>query len=125
TAELLDPKWSGKIALNAAFLNPLPSLAYVVGNDAAIDYIRKIMRNKPILERGTPAVSRAISVGQAPLGITTYHSALRTMQNGEPQKFRLFDDYIFVFEAYGYVPEQAPNPNMARLFLAWLATEGV
>jgi len=70
-------------------------------------------------------VSRAISVGQAPIGITTYHSALRTLQNGEPQKFRLFDDFIFIFEGYVYVPENAPNPNLARLFLAWLVTEGI
>jgi iron(III) transport system substrate-binding protein len=125
TSELLDPKWQGKVALNAAFLNPLPTLAYLHGNDAAIEFARKMMRNKPVLEQGTPAVSRAISVGQAPIGITTYHSALRTVQNGEPQKFRLFDDYVFIFEGYVYVPENAPNPSTARLFLAWLATEGV
>ena len=47
------------------------------------------------------------------------------MQNGEPQRFRLFDDYVFIFEGYVYVPENAPNPNTARLFLAWLTTEGV
>lgn len=125
TTDLLDPKWQGKIAVNSAFLNPLPSMSYVVGPDATRDYASKLLRNKPVLEQGTPAVSRAISVGQVPLGITTYHAALRTMQNGEPQKFRLFDDYVFVFEGYAYVPENAPHKNTARLFLAWLVTEGV
>ncbi|MBZ6079075.1 ABC transporter substrate-binding protein [Microvirga puerhi] len=125
TADLLDPKWQGKMAINSAFLNPLPSMAYVVGPEAMQDYASKLLRNKPVLEQGTPAVSRAISVGQVPFGVTTYHAALRTMQNGEPQKFRLFDDYVFVFEGYAYVPENAPNKNTARLFLAWLTTEGV
>lgn len=125
SADLLDPKWQGKFAVNSAFLNPLPSLSYVIGPEATQDYAGKILRNKPVLEQGTPAVSRAISVGQVPFGITTYHAALRTMQNGEPQKFRLFDDYIFVFEGYAYVPENAPNKNTARLFLAWLVTEGM
>ncbi|WP_414472385.1 ABC transporter substrate-binding protein [Microvirga sp. M2] len=125
TADLLDPKWQGKMAINSAFLNPLPSLSYVIGPEATQDYASKLLRNKPVLEQGTPAVSRAISVGQVPFGITTYHAALRTMQNGEPQKFRLFDDYVFVFEGYAYVPENAPNKNTARLFLAWLVTEGV
>lgn len=124
TQDLLDPKWQGKIALNSAFLNPLPVMSYIIGVDATQEFITKLLKNKPVLEQGTPAVSRAISVGQVPFGITTYHSALRTIQNGVPQSFRLFDDYIFVFEGYAYVPENAPNVNTARLFLAWLVTEG-
>ncbi|MDF2811066.1 MAG: extracellular solute-binding protein [Microvirga sp.] len=125
TADLVDPKWQGKMAINSAFLNPLPSMAYVIGPQAMQDYASKLLRNKPVLEQGTPAVSRAISVGQVPFGVTTYHAAQRTMQNGEPQKFRLLDDYVFVFEGYAYVPENAPNKNTARLFLAWLTTEGI
>jgi len=124
TVDLLDPKWAGKIALNSSFLNPLPSMSYIIGADATREYAEKLLNNKPVLEQGTPAVSRAISVGQVPFGVTTYHAALRTLQNGEPQKFRLFEDYVFIFEGYGYIPENAPNPNTARLFLAWLVTDG-
>lgn len=124
TAELLDPKWRGKLSLNAFFLNPLPTIAYIVGQPALMDYARKLMENRPIMQKGSPVVMQALSVGQAPLGIITYHGAQRALQQGQPVKFRLFDDYVMVYEGLVYIPENAPNPNTARLFLAWLATEG-
>lgn len=124
TTDFLDPKWNGKIALNAFFLNPLPTIAYVIGQDAMLDYANKLIKNKPILQRGSPVVMQAISVGQAPLGIITYHGAAAAKKSGQPVDFKLFSDYIMVYQGYIYIPENAPHPNAARLFMAWLATDG-
>lgn len=124
TTDFLDPKWNSKIALNAFFLNPLPSIAYVIGQDAMLDYAKKLIENKPILQRGSPVVMQALSVGQAPIGIITYHAAEAARKSGQPVDFKLFSDYIMVYQGYIYIPENAPNPNAARLFMAWLATEG-
>lgn len=124
-AEVLDPKWKGKIAVNAFFFIPLDSTAFLVGKDATLEMARKLADNHPIMERGTPAVSRAIQVGQAAFGITTYHAAARSGTADKPQKFKLMADFIPVSPTYIYLPENAPHPNAARLFAAWLATEGV
>lgn len=125
TAELLDPKWKGKLALNAFFLNPLPTIAYLIGQDEMLAYARKLIDNRPIMQRGSPVVMQALSVGQAPVGIITYHGAQRAIQQGQPVKFKLFSDFIMIYEGLIYIPENAPHPNAARLFTAWLATEGV
>jgi len=122
---LLDPKWQGKAAINAFFLIPLDSTAFLVGRDKTLDMVRRLLANKPVLERGTPAVSRAISVGQTPFGVTTYHAAARSGTADKPQKFKLFSDYIPISPTYVYVPENSPHPNAARLFAAWLVTEGM
>lgn len=122
---LLDPRWQGKAAINAFFMIPLDSTAFLVGRDKTLDMARRLLANKPVLERGTPAVSRAIQVGQAPFGVTTFHAAARSGTPGKPQKFKLFSDFIPVSPVYVYVPENAPNPNAARLFAAWLVTEGM
>lgn len=122
--DLLDPKWRGRFVANAQFLIPYEALTHVLGPDQAFDIARRLADNRPVLERGTPAVSRAVSVGQAPLGVTTFHSADRAARANEPQRFRLFTDYVPVYPLYVYVPETAPNPNAARLFAAWLVTEG-
>lgn len=124
TRDMLDPKWSGKISLNAFFLNPLPTIAYVIGQDAMLDYARKLIENKPILQRGSPVVMQSISVGQSPLGIITFHAAVAAKKKGQPVDFRLFADYIMIYQGFIYVPENAPHPNAARLFTAWLVTEG-
>lgn len=122
---LLDPRWKGKMALNAFYLIPLDSTAFVIGRDKTLDMARKMLANKPVLERGTPAVSRAIAVGQTPFGVTTFHAAARSGTTEKPQKFKLFSDFIPISPTYVYVPENAPHPNAARLFAAWLVTEGV
>ncbi|MDI6028948.1 extracellular solute-binding protein [Corticibacterium sp. UT-5YL-CI-8] len=125
TTDLLDPKWQGKLSLNAFFLNPLPTIAYVIGQEQMFEYAKKLIENKPILQRGSPVVMQALSVGQAPLGIITYHGAMSAKKQGQPIGFRLFSDYIMVYQGLIYVPENAPHPNAARLFMAWLATDGV
>jgi ABC-type Fe3+ transport system substrate-binding protein len=122
---VLDPRWQGKIAVNAFFTIPLDSTAFLIGRDKTLDMVKRLLANKPVLERGTPAVSRAISVGQVPFGITTFHAAARSGSPGKPQKFKLFSDFIPISPVYVYVPENAPNPNAARLFAAWLVTEGM
>lgn len=122
---MLDPRWQGKIAVNAFFMIPLDSTAFLVGRDKTLDMAKRLLANKPVLERGTPAVSRAITVGQVPFGITTFHAAARSGSPGKPQKFKLLSDFIPVSPVYVYVPENAPNPNAARLFAAWLVTEGM
>ena len=82
---------------------------------------KDIIDHAPVLERGTGAVTRAISVGQAPVGISSYHQAGRVENLG----FKLFSDYIPVGVLHVFVPENAPNPNTARLFAAWFASEGM
>lgn len=124
-SDLLDPKWKSKVSVNALVLVPMDLTSYIAGKDKAIEFSRRLLDNSPVLERGTPAVTRAVSTGQAPLGITSFHTAERSERMGEPVKFRLFSDYILHLPAHAYVPEKAPHPNAARLFTAWLATEGV
>jgi ABC-type Fe3+ transport system substrate-binding protein len=123
--DLLDPKWKGKVSVNALVLVPMDLTSYIAGKDKAIEFSKKLLDNNPVLERGTPAVTRAVSTGQAPLGITSFHTVERGARSGEPMKFRVFSDYILHLPAHAYVPEKAPHPNAARLFTAWLATEGV
>jgi iron(III) transport system substrate-binding protein len=123
--ELVDPRWQGKLAVNAFYLIPFDTTAYLTGQAQATDLIERLIKNRPVLERGTPAVARAVAVGQVQLGVTTFHASARAGAPGKPQKFKLLNDYIPIITAHVYVPENAPNPNAARLFTAWLVTEGL
>jgi ABC-type Fe3+ transport system substrate-binding protein len=123
--DLVDPRWSGKVAVNAFFTIPFDITAHATGPDAMLAMVRKLLDNKPVLERGTPPVARAVAVGQVPLGVTTFHAAARAGTADKPLGFKLFSDYIPIIAAHLYVPETAPHPNAARLFTAWMVTEGM
>lgn len=120
-AGLLTPEWKGRFAVNAFSLNPVDYYSFALGEEDTLKMAKAILDNAPILERGTGAVTRAISVGQAPVGISSYHQAGRVDNLG----FKLFSDYVPVGVLHVYVPENAPNPNTARLFAAWFASEGM
>lgn len=123
--DLLDPKWRGKVGVNAFFLIPLDVASYAMGQPAALDYARKLIANDPVYQRGTPAVARAVTTGEVPLGITVSPVAEQSIRQHEPLKFRLFADVIPVSQVHVYVPDKAPHPNAARLFAAWLVTDGI
>ncbi|WP_173934692.1 extracellular solute-binding protein [Chelativorans sp. Marseille-P2723] len=120
-ADLLKPEWAGRFAVNAFSLNPVDYYSFVLGEDETLQMARDILENQPVLERGTGAVTRAISVGQAEVGISSFHQAGRVDNLG----FKMFSDYVPIGVLHVYVPETAPNPNAARLFTAWFATEGM
>lgn len=120
-AELLKSEWRGRFSVNAFSLNPLDYYSFALGKDETLKMAQATLDNKPVLERGTAAATRAIAVGQAPVGLSAFHIAGRT----EGVKFKLFKDFIPLNNLYIYVPESAPNPNAARLFTAWLTTEGM
>jgi iron(III) transport system substrate-binding protein len=120
-AELLKPEWKGRFAVNAFSLNPTDYYSFALGEEETLKMAKGILANSPVLERGTGAVTRAISVGQAPVGISSYHQAGRVAN----LKFKVFSDYIPIGGLHVFVPENAPNPNAARLFAAWFATEGM
>ena len=123
--DLADPKWKGKVAWNSFNLTPLDFLSYSVGAEATLDLARKVVENRPILEPGTPAVTRSVSSGTVALGVSNATAAYNAIRNGEPIKTRVFADFVPISQLHLYLPNGSPNPNTARLFAAWLASEGV
>ena len=123
-AELADPKWKGKFSFNAFFMAPLEVVSYQLGNDATLALGKALVANQPVFEKGSPSVARAVSTGVVPLGVTVDPVVFTMQRAGEPIKYRMFSDVMPISMVYLYVPENSPNPNTARLFAAWLASEG-
>jgi len=124
-SDFLDPKWKGRFALNVLGGAPFDLLALELGDADALKLVRDLLANRPILKSGTPAVGSAITTGEAHLGISSYVTVERARRNKEPQEFRFAEDYVPVLPLYICVPENSPHPNTARLFAAWVVTEGI
>jgi ABC-type Fe3+ transport system substrate-binding protein len=123
-SDLADPKWKGKVGLNAFFMTPVDVLGFSAGNAATLELAKKLLANGPVFDKGTPAVARSVSTGVVPMGVIVNPVAEFAKRKGEPLNFKLFTDYVPVSMVYLYVPENSPNPNTARLFAAWLSVEG-
>jgi iron(III) transport system substrate-binding protein len=122
--DLADPKWSGRFGLNQFSMVPIPILAPFLGAEKTITLAKQILANRPVLIRGTPAVAQAVVTGSIPIGVTGYSAAEAAIRNGEPLKFKLFEDFVPTAIQHLYVAKGSPAPNTAALFIAWFASEG-
>ncbi len=72
-AALTDPIYRGRIALaptNGSFLAHVAALRVVAGDDAALEWLRGLQANDPVIVRNNTAMIQAIGDGEADLGVT-------------------------------------------------------
>jgi ABC-type Fe3+ transport system substrate-binding protein len=122
--DFTQPQWKGKFIVPGAN-HPWQMLGLELGVEPMFGLMKSVLDNQPVIARQPPAAVAAQVAGQAPFGIG-YTSALETeMKKGAPIDWKPFSDYVPADALPIYVPSNAPHPNLARLFAAWLVTEGL
>lgn len=121
--DFADPKWRGRFVLwdNG---NPFDFIALKYGRDRALELARKLKANKPILSRSA-AILTLIASGEAHLGATAITAALGEINKGAPLGVKPYKDIIPALNNQICVVGNSPHPNMAQLFAAWHAAEGI
>src|SRR2546427_7611198 len=121
--DFADPKWKGRFVLwdNG---NPFDFIAQKYGKERALELARKLKANKPILSRSA-AILTLIASGEAVLGATAITATLGEINKGAPLGVKLYKDIIPALNNQICVVGNSPHPNMAKLFAAWQATEGI
>ena len=83
--DLLDSKGLGRFAFNVLGGAPFDLMALELGGAETLSLVRRLLANRPVLKGGTPAVSGAITTGEAWLGISGYLNVERAKRASEPQ----------------------------------------
>ena len=120
-----DPKWARKFAMNASGGSPFDLFSLVWGEERTLNTVKKLMANRPIYKKGTPAVNNAVAAGEAPLGFGSIHESERLKVQGAPVDWKTYGEYIPVLSQGYSVSKKATQPNLGRLFIAWLAMDGM
>ncbi|KAF1043038.1 ABC transporter substrate-binding protein [Xylophilus sp.] len=122
--ELTRPAWRGRFAMANNTPPPLDILAVSHGVDAAVDLTRRLVDNAPRFKPGPPAVVGAISNGEVAVGVSGYTALAEAQKRkGAPIEWMPLDE-VPVGPLFGFMLKGAPQPNLGKLFLAWLVTEG-
>jgi iron(III) transport system substrate-binding protein len=119
--DFLDPKWKGRTGAWArSVMYNVMSNAW--GEDKTRQYVRKLAALEPRLYKGTFQVAQAVGAGEVDIGISSYDASTRVILKGAPVKqFNLDPTPLSLL--YGCVTKHGKNPNTARLFLDWLASD--
>ncbi|MDO9403115.1 MAG: ABC transporter substrate-binding protein [Polaromonas sp.] len=119
--QVLDPKWTNRMGSwvrAAAFAQ----LAATQGPDTTLKQLNRFIALKPMLYKSTFPLAQAVGSGEVDVAIGFYHSTLPPLNAGAPIKMRALD-VVPMHIIYSGISKNARNPEGARVFLSWLATE--
>jgi iron(III) transport system substrate-binding protein len=119
-----DPKWKGRIGLEATDAEWMATLVKTGGAHGA-DYFRRLAALRPAVRRGHVLLAQLVAAGEVPVGLTAYHSnVLPLKRKGAPIDFAPVQPVVARPQGIA-VTRYAPHPNAAALFVDYvLSPEG-
>jgi iron(III) transport system substrate-binding protein len=121
--DLADPKFKGVIAVDPRGY-PFNFFAPVWGMGKVEEVGKAIGANQPIFQRGSPSIVASIVTGETIVGATSSIGDVDAAKaKGVPIDWYSLDEIPIAIE-HAIVPKGAPHVNTARLWAAWITTEG-
>lgn len=121
--ELLDPKWRGKLALEAADVIWFASVARAMGEGPGLAYFRKLAAMKPELRSGHLLIAELVAAGEIPLTLTAYNNNVETLKKkGAPIEWKPLQPAFGRPSSIG-LAKNAPHPHAALLFAEFVLSK--
>jgi iron(III) transport system substrate-binding protein len=123
--DLTDPKWKGKLGVEADDGNWFMSMADSMGEDKALALFRKIVAtNGMSVRKGHTLLSNLVVAGEVPLALTVYGYRVNELK----AKAAPIDGTVlppgYALPTGIAVFAKAPHPNAAALFMDFYLTDG-
>ncbi len=121
----LDPRWKGKIGLEATDGDWMSAMLVAMGSERGINFMRRLAEMRPDVRKGHILLAELVSAGEVPVGLTIYQSnAITLKKRGGPIDWVALDPVIARPQAIG-VAKHAQHPHAALLFADFvLSPEG-
>ncbi len=116
----LDPKWKGRIALEATDAEWMGGVVKAWGEARGMAFMRKLAEMKPEMRKGHVLLAQLIASGEVEVGLTAYHANAESFKKrGAPLDWAGVQPVIARPQGIG-VLRQAPHPNAALLFVDFM-----
>ena len=123
-AELLDPKWKGRLGIEASDHEWFYSVARDMGEQKGLDFFRSLMAGNGLSVRvGHPLLTTLVASGEVPLALTVYqYSPEQLKKKGAPIDWFAIEPAMAISDGMA-VMKKAPHPHAALLFYDFLLSE--
>ena len=112
----LDPKWKGRIALEATDAEWMAGVVKTWGEARGLAFFNKLGALKPDMRKGHVLLAQLISSGEVEVGLTAYHANAQSFKKrGAPVDWAPVEPVIARPQGIG-VARHAPHPHAALLF---------
>jgi iron(III) transport system substrate-binding protein len=110
-----DPKWKGRIALEASDFIWMDTVSGLLGKDKGPATFRKLADMQPDLRQGHPLLAKLIGAGEVQVGLTTYLANVESGKaHGEPIDWAPVKPVLAVSFSIA-LAKNAPHPYAALL----------
>jgi iron(III) transport system substrate-binding protein len=122
----LDPKWKGKLAIEATDQEWLGAVIKYWGEQRGMDFFRKLATLKPEMRKGHVLIAQLVAAGEIPVGLTAYSANMDSIkEKGGPVDWAAVEPLVGRPQGLA-VAKNAPHPNAALLFADFvLSPEGM
>jgi len=124
--DLLDPKWKGKLGIEAKNQDWFASVVDVMGGgEKGLKFFRDLVARNGISPRtGHTLLNNMVIAGEVPLALTVYnYMPEQAKKKGAPIDWFALEPAVARSNAVG-VARRAPHPNAALLFYEYMLGEG-
>lgn len=124
-ADLLNPKWTGKLGIEAADVAWFAAVTKGMGEQQGLAYFRKLATMAPSVRSGHTLIAEMVAAGEIPMVLDAHIQGVeRLKKKGAPIEWKALQPVIGQPSAIG-VAARAPHPHAALLFADFvLSKEG-
>jgi iron(III) transport system substrate-binding protein len=123
--DLLDPRWKGRIAIEAKEQEWFFTLVRDMGEEKGLKFFRELVaRNGLSVRNGNALLNNMVVAGEVPLALTLYsYLPEQSRRAGAPINWLALQPTVAYTDGVG-VMKRAPHPNAAVLFYDFVLSEG-
>jgi iron(III) transport system substrate-binding protein len=121
--ELLNPKWKGrKISVDDESYELLVGLMQAWGRGAAIEYLKKVAAQEPMIGRGNTQRTQLLAAGEFSLAIAYTHTMEWSKAQGNSIDWVNLEPVVIKFDGI-MLGAKAAHPNAAKLFIDFILSQ--
>jgi iron(III) transport system substrate-binding protein len=122
--DLLQPRWKGQISLETEEYQWFYHLVQILGKEKGHDYMRRLAGQNLQMRKGHTLLAQLVAAGEMAMAVVVYSNRVERMKNsGAPIDWVRFKGPTITAINAISIPEKAPHPNAAKLFVDYILSK--
>lgn len=121
--DLLDPKWKGKMCLDAKDYEWFANVVKFMGEEKGMAYMKKLGAQNLRTQPGHTLLTQLVAAGELPIGIGMYgHRVEQMKRRGAPLEWVGLNPVVMILHPTA-LSAKAPHPNAGKLLIDYILSK--